>query len=361
MKLAIITFHRATNYGAVLQTYALNKTLLSLGMDAEVLNYRYNGVDNEYILFPKKASIKKYIKDIVYFPIRYKKNKKFDEFRNQYFKLSPTVYNSKNLESADQNYDIFLTGSDQVFNYKLTYSDYAYLLEFVNNSKKKNSYAASLGMDEIPTEKRQKYEKELKSFNRISVRETKAKEIIEELTGRKDIRVDIDPTFFISKDEWEEISIIPKEKDYVLLFVMQENDSILKQAEEYAQKRGLKLIYISNWYKRSIKANYKYNLSPEEWLGYFKNAECIFTNSFHGLAFSIILHKQFFLEYQKEPATANSRLENLITTLELQKRVIKNSIINEKDIINWNEVDKILNDKISNSLAYLRGLKEENE
>ena len=361
MKIGIITFHRATNYGAVLQTYALNKTLLNLGMDAEVLNYRYNRVDNEYILFPKKASIKKYIKGIVYFPIKYKKNKKFEEFRNKYLKLSPTVYDAKNLKSADKNYDSFLTGSDQVFNYKLTSSDYAYLLDFVNNSNKKNSYAASLGMNEIPAEKRQKYEKELTSFNRISVRETKAKEIIEDLTGRKDIRVDIDPTFLISKNEWEDMSIMPKEKNYVLLFVMQENNSILKQAEEYAQKRGLKLIYISNSYKRSIKANYKYNLSPEEWVGYFKNAECIFTNSFHGLAFSIILHKQFFLEYQKEPATANARLENLITTLELQNRVIKNGILNEDDITNWIEVDKILNEKISDSLVYLRGLKEENE
>lgn len=361
MKLGIITFHRANNYGAVLQTYALNKTLLNEGIDAEVLNYRYNRVDSEYLLFPRKASIKKYIKGVVYFPIKYKKNKKFEAFRNKYLRLSPVVYNAENLKSANEKYECFLTGSDQVFNYKLTSSDYAYLLEFVNDSKKKNSYAASLGMNEIPQDKIQKYKQELTSFNRISVREAKAKEVIEQLTERNDIREDIDPTFLVPKKDWEDLSVEPKEKDYVLLFVMQENISILKKAEEYAKKMGLKLIYISNSYKRSVKANYKYNLSPEEWLGYFKNAKCIFTNSFHGLAFSIILQKQFFLEYQKEPATANARLENLIRTLKLQNRVIKDGIINETDVTNWNEVDIILKEKINNSLIYLRGLKGENE
>lgn len=357
MKLGIVTFHRAANYGAVLQTYALSKYLNDNICKTEVVDYRDNRVDNEYKLFPKKASIKRIIKDIIYYPIKYKKNNKFEEFRKLKIKTSEQKYINSNIKDSEKNYNYFIAGSDQVFNYKLTNFDKNYFLDFLKEDNKKISYAASLGMDKIPDDKEKEYKRLLSNFSKISIREEQNKKLIESLTN-KEIEVNIDPTFLLSKNNWNDLAQKPKEENYILIFVMQRNKSIFEFAEKLSKETNCQIIYIANDYKRIVKGKYKYNLSPEEWLGYFKYAKYVITNSFHGLAFSIIFEKNFYIELQKEPATANARMNNILQKFKLEDRKVENGNYT-KDKIDWTSTREEIEKEKIKTYEYFKFIKEE--
>lgn len=358
-KIGTITFHKAINYGAVLQTYALQKALINEGINTEVINYTNNKIDNSYKLFHNK-SIKKIISDVIYFFVKMKKKKKFNKFINDNIILSEECKSFSDLEKIETNYDMFITGSDQVWNSKHTGMDEGYFLKFVKNSKKKNSYAASFGFNEIPEGKQEIYTEMLKEFNNISVREKNGINIINSLIKPNcDVEIHLDPTFLIDKEDWNKIAKIPKETDYILVFVMQKNKTIFEFAEKLAKETGKKIIYISDSFKKRIKAKYKYTLSPEEWLGYFINANYIVTNSFHGAAFSIILNKKFYMELQKPPATANSRLEDLLEKFGLQDRKIVNGENAVRTDIRWEYVNNIINEEKNKSINYLRKIEKE--
>lgn len=358
MRLGIITFHRAINYGAILQTYALNRATQNLGFDSQVINYRYNKVDREYILFSGKT-LRSKLADLYYYPIKSYKIKKFEKFMKNNIRMSEKIYKStEDLKKAEEIYDTFLTGSDQVFNYRITGKDRNYFLDFIQDSNKKNSYAASFGMDNIPEEYKNEIKNSLNTFNNISVREKKGIEIVDKLIKRQ-ARIDVDPTFLLDKSEWKKIAVKPKEDKYILLFVMQKNESIYRFTEQLSIKTGLPVIYITDAYKKMLKAKHKKVVSPEEWLGYFQNADYVVTNSFHGLAFSVNLNKNFYVELQKEPATGNSRLKTLLEEYDLYDRLIvegKNDNMNE---ISWENINKKLQKNRQNSIDYLKGLKNE--
>lgn len=360
MKLGIITFHRAINYGAVLQAYALNKATKELGYQSEVINYRYNKIDNGYILFSSK-SLKRKLSDLYYYPIKSVKIKKFQDFINSNIDLSKETYkNTDELKKSNNVYDIYLTGSDQVFNLNMTGDDKNYFLDFVNENSKKNSYAASFGQKQIPEDKKNMYIELLNKFNNISVREKDAIGMVENLLGKKP-RIDVDPSFLLSKEQWKDISVAPKEKNkYIVLFVMQKNKTIFNFAEELSKKTGYEIIFITDGYKKLLKAKHKKTVSPQEWLGYFLNAEYIITNSFHGLAFAINFNKKFFVELQKPPAPGNSRLETLLEEYDLKNRLIKDGKCDYiEEEIDWNIVNKKLKENKQKSLEYLKGLKNE--
>jgi hypothetical protein len=360
MKLGIITFHRAKNYGAVMQTYALNKVTKNLGIDSEVIDYRYNKIENDYAFF-KSKNAKKILKDIINYPLKKGKWKKFDRFIEKNINLSEKVYReAQELEEANKIYDCYLTGSDQVFNLKMTGNDENYFLHFADSSKKKNSYAASFGQKEIPKDKEEIYKTLLSDFHSISIREKDAIKIVNELTD-KNPRIDVDPSFLLDKNEWEKVSLPPKEKGkYIVLFVMQKNQTIFKFTEDLSAKTGYPIIFITDGYKKYLKAKHKMVVSPEEWLGYFLHAEYIVTNSFHGLAFAVNFNKKFFVELQKPPATGNSRLETILQEYQLQNRMIKNgtSVAIDQDI-DWDFVNQELDKNKKQSLNYLKGLKNE--
>lgn len=355
MKVGILTFHKAVNYGAILQAYALHKALENEQIDNEIVDYTNNKIDNNYKLFTHK-SMKRFISDICYSYIKIKKKRKFNCFMREHIKLSKECKSYEDLKKIDNEYDAFITGSDQVWNYKHTGMDKGYFLNFTSENRKKNSYAASFGIDEIPKEQKEEYYEMLKDFNNISVRENGGKKIIKDLL-QKECSVNIDPSFLIPKEEWRRILKKPKEKDYILIFVMQKNKTIFEFAEKLAKEKNLEIIYISDSFKKRIKGKYKYTLSPTEWLGYFFNAKYIITNSFHGLAFSLILNKNFFVELQKPPATGNARLEQLIELFKVQDRKIingRNENINSD--INWGYINNIIESEKNKSLLYLEAI-----
>ena len=355
MKIGIITFQNAVNYGAVLQTYALQHTIEKSGGNSEIINYQCKKINYMYDPFPQTTNIRKVLSNIIWYKKKKKKKLAFENFEKKYLKVTDKkYYNKENLEETNAMFDIFISGSDQVWRAESTDFDTTYFLDFVKDNNKKYSYAASFGSDKIEDKYIEKYRHLLKGYKELSVREEQGQVIIENLLHRES-RVDLDPTFLVDKDEWKKIEKKPEEKEkYIILFIIRKSEKIFRFAENLAKEKGYKLIYISNDRKKDVDATYIGGISPEEWLGYIDNAEYIVTNSFHGVAFSIIFNKKFFLELQPYPAKANSRLENIMDMFSLRNREIlngKNDYINEE--IDYKSVEKLIQDRRSLSIEYL--------
>ena len=203
MKIGIITFHRAVNYGAVLQAYALQHALEGLGAQAEILDYRNRYIESCYDPYSLKGNkLKALAKIALLGGVRRKKNEAFRSFNKKYLRLSEAVYkDSEQLAGAEKFYDAFITGSDQVWNTSCADFDPAYFLTFVKDKKKKNSYAASFGLSEIPKEYEAEYKKRLAGYRQISVREAQGRALVKELTGR-DVPVVLDPTLLLTEKDW---------------------------------------------------------------------------------------------------------------------------------------------------------------
>lgn len=357
--IGIITYHRAINYGAILQLYALQKKIKDLGAKSVVIDYRNKKLENNHKKM--KLSECKKVKDFArYLFLSKHYNNKYDKFRNfssRYFSLSEPFYNALEIKEKEKKYYRFITGSDQVWNYKINGMDTTYLLDFVRDKNKKASYAASFGVKKIPEEYRQKYKDLLKDFSFLSVREKQGAQLLKDLISRE-AEVVLDPTLLLSKEEWYNLakkSFKPHLK-YILVYAFGRSSNIFNLANHISKKTGYKIVYISNTYNKNLKIYYVKSAGPEEFLDLFKNAEYIITNSFHGTAFSINFNKQFFIEMLPESLGVNSRLEDLLKLFGLQNRIITSSdadIINE---INYEKVNTILEIEREKSINFLKNI-----
>lgn len=360
-KVGIINFHRAVNYGAVLQAYALSESIKRLGSNPFTIDYKNQYIEKTYDLkFYNSRNIKQIINKILTYYRRKRKTQKFEFFREQYLILEKLtdLYTKENIKYLEQ-YNSFITGSDQVWNYNMTQFDKAYFLDFVSDCRKKNSYAASFGFDRVPNEYMDEYKELLSDFNHISVREEQGASIIKSLLNRE-VEVVLDPTMLLSKDDWVKISQDYRGKrDYILIYQMATSESLLDFAVNLSKETNYEIIYISDALRKRIKATYAAGVSPQDFLGLFKNAKYIVTNSFHGTAFSINFNKPFFVEMLPPPAKVNSRLENILDIFDLRSRQIINgnndNIFNE---IDYTTVNKKLELERQRSLDYLKRVLE---
>lgn len=326
IKIGIITFHRAINYGAVLQTYALQKYLNSHNYNAEVIDYRCDYMENFYKIFSlKNKSIKQIIRGVMNFGFAYKKKRNFYNFLKQNIKISAKTYNKANIVTSNNQYDKFITGSDQVFNYACSNFDKNYFLDFVQDSRKKFSYAASFGMKVIPKQYIEEYKILLSTFAKLSIRETTGQDIIRGLLG-KETELSLDPVFLLNKREWEDLAKKPKENRYILIYKLNTSDLIFDFARKLSKLTGIKIVALNFDLVDQLKTtDIKgiYAASIEEFLGYFKYADYVVTNSFHGTAFSIIFHKNFYVEALQKDFKPNDRVESLLNLTKLNSCKIK--------------------------------------
>ena len=348
----IITFHEAVNYGAVLQAFALKKVV---GRYCDVHFVRHS---NSAILsrnsispgFPKSiAGLKRFIiKSLTYLPNR-KKHNFFARFKKQYL-----------LDTPEKYADFYITGSDQVWNDKCTDFDKAYFLDFTDD-KKKNSYSASFGFDSVPDDKVDEYRRLLGGFNNISVREETGRNIISKLLDR-DVKVTLDPTLLLSKEDWSEL-VRPLDSfgKYILVYAFGITDSMARFVNEISAEKNLKVVILlpekSLWKKTPIKnAKFINYVSPEDWVSFFYHADFIVTNSFHGTAFSINFNKQFAVELLPPPSKVNSRLTDVLDMFELNGRLLSNPKIREN--VDFKNSNSIMEIKREESIAYLKSIIE---
>ncbi len=351
MKCGVITFHRVINYGGVLQTYAMQKCLEKLNIDNDIIDYRCPFLERQY--YSKHINYNK-LKRIAYAILKngtLKPNiRGFAAFREKYLHISEKQYNNKNIYEANKKYDFFITGSDQVWSYYCAGFDKNYFLEFVKENRKKNSYAASFGVSEIPMNYQEEYKKLLSNFNMISVREDYGKKIVKEITNRE-ATVVLDPTLLLDCSEWEELLSLKKNNDkYVLVYMIVESQSLLEAAKKIANDNNYKIIYINDRIYPAPNIENKRKVCPKEWVELLFNAQIVITNSYHGISFCINFGKEFYMQFLESNIKVNARLEYLLQLFGLQDRCLKSN----GNFFSADKIVKVKSEKINEILQKKR-------
>lgn len=362
-KTGIITFHSAHNYGAMLQVYALQSKI----ENSEIINFRNKDIDNDYKIFKVHSgkNILKIAKSVISSVCYYKKNKerynKFNNFFNNNLKLSAEYRNEKELKENPPQYDVYITGSDQVWNYTITKGlKDSYTLNFGDKKIKRISYAASLGKASIPNELVDEYKNKISKIDYISVREQAGKNALKEAGIEKNIEVVLDPTLLLTKEEWDE-EIGNKENQvgekYILAYVVEDNEEYYKIVNDLSRKTGLKVVHFGkrdNKYQNVLKS--AYTEGPLEFVNLIRNAEYVVATSFHATVFSVIYNKKFFIVPH---LTTGSRVTNLLDKLEIKGRTFK-TLDEFKGIdydfeTDYESVEKILKQEREKSIQFLKG------
>lgn len=359
MKVGIITYHFAQNYGSVLQCYALQEYLKRTGYNVRIINYVSDKQEKNNSF---SDGLKAKIRNILFLTIKNKiqnKFEKFKEFREEYLCETKRISNLTELETLvrTEKFDFVISGSDQVFNPNINDFDMAFVLPF-KTSAKKIAYAASLG--NAGESELQQIKKSILDFNKISLRELEDEHTFENIIGIS-ASVVCDPVFLLSREEWTtrisniKTNINIHEKYLLCYFIHKKymNKSI-KLAKKIAKEKNLKIIFINAGYNlNSLNKETLVDCGPKEFLKLFYNAEYICTDSFHGTSFSIILNKNFIC-FDSKYNLKDNRRKNLLNELKLGSKFlyVENNNIKIENI-NFSKTNKIMKEFSNRSKKFL--------
>lgn len=310
MKIGILTFHEADSYGAVLQAYALQQTLRKLGAESEFVSISSPApaaapaapVSPAAAIFARKLQME-----------GKKREALFAAFRAAHMSVSRTYAPTDDI---DDDYDRFVAGSDQIWNFRIPGADARYFLPFAK-AEKRYSYAASFGADALPEKAKPWVAKQLSLFQGISVREEKGCGIVSELTG-KTAQVCVDPTMLLDRADWEALAEGTPAEPYVMLFMLKYDPELLAQAKAEAEKRGVALKVVTAGFMPQAGMEAWNTTGVPQWLGAIRGAECVFTNSFHGTVFSLIFGRRLHVQrLTGELSSRNGRIDELLAFLGL--------------------------------------------
>lgn len=339
MKIGIVTFHDADNFGAMLQSYGLQSALQELGAQPSFLDFPADSVPAETPSSPLMQRILQH---------REHRQLLFRQFREKYLQCAPFTAHQA------EDYDLFIAGSDQVWNPAITGAAGKYLLSFAPDAKR-CSYAASFGTPSLQENCKAYFSGELARFQHISVREKSGIALIKELTGAE-ARVDIDPSMLVEAAQWEQMMAPSKaEKPYLLLITVQNDMNLLRLATQLANQQGLELKVISASFFPPLGFQPWSDVSVGDWLRLIHDAQAVISSSFHGLVFSILFHKEFYSNpLVSGLADRNSRVTELMELLDLPDRPAGT----DAAPISWEKVDGRLAALRKESMAYLKALVE---
>ncbi len=371
LKIGLITYSNTKNYGGILQAYALYQVLDNFGHDVEFINYiptRCN-IDDKKVCVQNYTSksklwgmnaITKGIWGIFFYPNYKKGYLKFTQFIEKDCKQTKKYYNSQQLENDPPCEDLFITGSDQVWNSQFLYSDRIdkpYYLNFTD--KYKISYASSFGASSIPQSQQEDVKELLSKYKAISVREESGQKILEDLGIQSDVTVD--PTLLCDKNIWEKSANETVEyKNYILLYQIKYNDQTLQTAQEFAEKTGKKLVIVSlnSKDKFSKMKNLIILPSVNMWLSLIKNADIVITDSFHACIFSIHFKTKFIVNSGARKGMS-TRIDNLLKMVDLKQRDVEDfttvnvlSVFNKE--IDWEKTVNLINIQKEKSENWLK-------
>lgn len=378
-KAGLVTFYYAHHYGAQLQAYALMKTIeKNEQISCDIVDYVRTDTLEASRLFQKVSTPRTLLKNahtlLYYLPLRRRSNR-FKAFIKDHMSLSPIAYrNDLSLKNTPPPYDMYICGSDQIWNpmiYTEKTFDEAFFMSFTK--KKKIAYAPSFGISSIPEEKKSTLVDLTKDFHRISVREDAGAEIIKDTLGM-DVPVVLDPTLLLTKQEWMNISQTSayatsskKRQPYMLCYFVSNAPAYFEQVKKIKEITGLHVVWLCG--ARNAPSGFEkiYDAGPKEFLSLFADASFVCTNSFHGTVFSTIFEKEFLsfsntLSY-KGVAPGNNKLNSRIHTL-LQKIGLSHRIMSPDtpDIkatyqslkpIDYSCVHQLLSSERDASLAFL--------
>lgn len=334
MRIGILTFHCAHNYGAVLQAYGLQEYLKSCGHEVEVIDYRPTYLTRGYDAFPlpnlRNISLFRKCKRLAYwvamlpwrirmFPPRWYRRKGFEKFISEKLNLSLERFVENGRVPAEK-YDAIVFGSDQIWSPNHTNGgDSIFLGDFLTPARtSKIAYAASAGASSETLGEDPVFANALKNFNAISVREDN---LGESLQPHVDLKIEtvLDPTLLVDKSVWEKLAEPPKtSKKYVLVYQVSYNPEADRVAREIAEQLDAEVISI--WAGYTLHRNMLKTETPEQFVGWFKNAACVVSTSFHGTAFGLIFEKPLYYVGNGNPA--ENRPKQILNTLGLMNRYI---------------------------------------
>ncbi len=313
MKAGILTFHEADNYGAVLQAFALQQVLKKLGEESEFICVEtQNTPVSETVSGPVSLFMNRIKAEGA------KRALLFEQFRKNNM-ICSRKYTKEKLAGINKEYDLFIAGSDQIWNFRIPGADERYFLPFVDPVKR-FSYAASFGSDELPDKAKTWCSNQLEKFARISVREESGAKIVKELTGRNAL-VCLDPTLLLTGKEWKEI--FPREKSeerYMLLFMLKYDETLISNSKKAAEALGIPLKVITAAFMPQFGFASWTGTGVSDWIKLISGAEGVFTNSFHGTVFSLLLGRPIsVVRLSGELSKRNGRIEELLNRVGLQQ------------------------------------------
>ncbi len=327
LKVKMLTFHNAENYGATLQAYALKEMLKKLGTSPSFVNYENEAILEDYKLI-RKNSLKSFFSSLWFLPRNLKRKRSFKSFSDIYLDTNNKKY--KNISQIEQDIeegDVFVAGSDQIWNSDLTdgLSDIYTLNLKTDKNIKRVIYGASLGNEELLQINALDFKTKTEKLDYISVREQSIIKPLENICGKKVEQV-IDPTLLLNKAEWDTLianntTVNLRGEKYILVYTLFESDQVTKIANYISKNTGLKIVHFRKYNVYDTEYMNLYSKGPIDFVNAFKNAEYIITNSFHGTVFSIIYEKKFYSVMPKERA---GRIKDLLDALNLGARIADN-------------------------------------
>lgn len=372
-------YYNNSNYGGVLQAYALCRVLNDMGVNAEQVQIRrvfhvqpHKRIISDYL------NLEKYIQKVKiivtpYIEKRYQKlheqewNKRVlavKRFRDR-IPHSERVYTDDDIAETLDSYDTFITGSDQVWG--ITQYSSPYLLNFVPKGKRKFSYAASMGYTSIDEKTKKIYEETLKGYCAVSVREVDAVDMLSSLTDKQVVQT-LDPTLLLDREQWDEI--VPERKitePYLLCYFLGDDKTLRKRAVEFARVKGLKIVtfpHCPTTHHNSDNhfGDYRvYHAGPDDFVSYIKYSNCVFTDSFHGTVFSILYEKPFLVFNRKGEERMISRISSLLSLFHIEKRLVDPdmasiiSMIDEESLYQRDDYEKMKAKSIKYIMCNLYG------
>lgn len=351
-KIALLTFHDTTNFGALLQTFGLYKKLNDMGCDCSVLNYQCANIVKREIPEPFRFSLnpKALAVEIL---VKSKARRRYTGIRQFMSRNIPKMtqpYNRESLFSIKEEFDSFVVGSDMLWGLDITDSDFSFFLDFVPEGICKFSYATSIGKREWNSDETEIIVTLLNRFAAVSVREEVTKDILTPLL-LKPCQLVCDPTMLLTTKEWHNyVSNRYSKGGFVLAYFNTEDGKAFKDAEAYANSHGKKLFVISD--APSFLTS-THNVSPsavEDFLSLIYFADTVFTASYHGLLFSLYFHKDF-VYYNRQPAC---RMETVAKRIGLEFREGRSVDFDNLPPLDFETIDKRMAEYRTHSIDFIR-------
>ena len=364
MKVAIITLHRVYNYGSALQAYATQTVFERAGYEAQVIDYITAQRTKKQIMKNAAAGSNKGMSSTAYkffklFSVMLKEMT-FGRFVEKNLHLTKQYITAEDLEQDPPKADIYVTGSDQTWNSQYNEGvDRGFFLAFAPKDKMKISFVSSFGKEHLNEDEVKETRPYISEYKKLSVREDSALSVLHQI-GRDDGVQLIDPTLQLTREEWLKLASprLVKEPYLILMLLYNEDNHATEYARKIADKKGLKLVKISWEMKKPPMVDKLFtHRSPADFLSLFANADFVVTNSFHGLAFSINLEREFIVVPRNE---FNSRIESLLTLTGLQKRLVSTSemaMVESDETINYRNVNERLNIERKRAKEYIESLR----
>ena len=348
--IGIITIHKINNYGSVFQAYALQRICETFGYEVEIIDYDFPNdfhKENRYSAIEDKVSSEPVWIKLLFSWALIKQHRTIRNFIDRHQHLSSEKYfHPDELLNNPPAYDIYITGSDQVWNPRYCNGDPSFLLHFAPDNAKRISYAASIGTDHIPAELVDRFKTFMGRYDAVSVREESGKAIISGQLGLNASTV-LDPTLLLSADEWNEIAVPERviRKKYILCYFLNYSFDAFPYVDDFAEyihaETGYDIVRVARPPHR-LKfghTHYCIDASPEEFLALVRDAEMVLTTSFHGTAFAVNFGKPVFTVVNAGGNNSDSRQTWLMKSIGLESQIVAlNDSFPSKDRFYYNVV-----------------------